>query len=777
MKKYISSILIVLISVAYLGAADYNVTVSANENSSALLSAIGFDHLDDVTVLKVTGTLNGYDYMAIRNKLPNLQELDLSGTTIKENENEYHYYQSLSVKSTEFPAYLFYSCGISDKLVSIKLPQNIETIGDYAFYMCTKLTSVTFNSNVKEINSYAFNNCSLLPSIQLPNSVETIGANSFQKCSKLKTINFPSVLYSIGGSAFYSCSTLENVEFTGDLNSIGDYAFKGCSNLVGLEFNSRLSSIGAGAFGNCNKLTQLTLPSSLTKIGGTAFDGCTQISTINAYAVQPIAIEQNTFSPTIFNSCVLNVPRAGYSAYFWDTKWSQFSRINQCDFSYENLYISYTGEDYLLNETTGTFQGNPEITVLPKAGIIIQDDIDQKSSEIILINDGENSGSVIATNNLTASLFTMQIDVKKDTWYYFCFPYEVQINMGGVRCRGNWVIRTYSGQQRASSGHGWTELRSGETTLKAGVGYIFQTDTNGPLFFTMNNPTFNDQDQSLRIELYNSTNEKDASWNFLGNPYPTYYCLKDLGYDSPITVRNLKSNTYIAYSGTDDTYHLAPFQPFFVQKPATTNLIRFQASKRRTYVMSQNQSYLSAPRSGGVESARKVIDLALLDKEGDMADRTRVVFNDSMSYGYDLGADAAKFFSNEATLELYTIVGTNAYSINERPQSGDVQVAFRATEAGTYSLSLMRADSDVELYDAYTGQLIDLTAGDYCFETEAGTIADRFVIAASCSVVEMIEKPENDFYYDLSGRRSASMTTPGAYIVNRGTIHSKMIVR
>ena len=69
---------------------EYDVTISAQEASSALHTAIGENNLQAVVKLKVTGTFNSYDVMIMRNKMTNLYWLDLSDASIVANDYEYY---------------------------------------------------------------------------------------------------------------------------------------------------------------------------------------------------------------------------------------------------------------------------------------------------------------------------------------------------------------------------------------------------------------------------------------------------------------------------------------------------------------------------------------------------------------------------------------------------------------------------------------------------------------------------------------------------------------
>lgn len=89
------------------------------------------------------------------------------------------------------------------KLKSIKLGENITTIGSKAFYNCTGLTKVTIPSKVTKIDSYAFKNCKKLSSITIGSSVTTIGKEAFRNCGKLKKITIKSKkLKTVGKNAF-----------------------------------------------------------------------------------------------------------------------------------------------------------------------------------------------------------------------------------------------------------------------------------------------------------------------------------------------------------------------------------------------------------------------------------------------------------------------------------------------------------------------------------------------------------------------------------------------
>ena len=64
---------------------------------------------------------------------------------------------------------------VADNVTSITIPDNVKSIGSYAFNGCTSLTSITIPESVKSIGRYAFYDCSSLTRITIPDSVTRFG--------------------------------------------------------------------------------------------------------------------------------------------------------------------------------------------------------------------------------------------------------------------------------------------------------------------------------------------------------------------------------------------------------------------------------------------------------------------------------------------------------------------------------------------------------------------------------------------------------------------------
>ena len=655
---------------------DYDVPVTAQEKESGLQNVLGQDNLGKVVSLKVRGTINSYDIMAIRNKMPYLHHLDLTDATIVANDYEY-----------------YTGCHTEDNV-----------IGDYMFHNLDKLISVKLPKNATSIRSCALSDCSSLVEVILPVKLEGIGSSAFDFCSNLKNIDFPPTLKTIGSHAFQRCDRLEKISLPG-VETIYDSAFLGCSTL-----------------------TEVRIPSTLKSIGDCAFL-CENLKKVYTYTVEPINIGQNTFSTTAYETGTLYIPKQSSNNYYWNTQWSQFSKLEEFDEPYKYFYLN---KEYTLNDR---FTGEPDIDINPGGGIIVPGKPElppQDADTIHIKGDGKNWASIIANANLNAKGLYIDITIKANRWYFFSFPFKVR--KADISCGKNvkFVFRTYNGAIRAEYGKGgWIDLDSSEEYLYPGKGYIFQASLDCTLSIKIEKSEFKNLPNvnvDTKLDIHTSTNEQNASWNFVGNPFTAFYDINDMGYKSPITRWNSDSNNYEAVRPGDDNAFLNPFEAFFVQCPKDNDDINFGGDNRLTQTgrdKKMNSQMQKARMEGQFDVQRQIVNLTLSD--GTTTDKTRVVFNPDKKAGYERDCDAAKFESNGAS-ELYSVEAlAGRLAINERPE-GSVKIGYRAAKAGEYTIAAQRMDRQVLLRDNDLQITFDLTQGDYHFTSDAGEFDNRFML-------------------------------------------------
>ena len=164
----------------------------------------------------------------------------------------------------------------------VAVPNNVTSIGDYAFSGCTGLTTITIPDSVTSIGSSAFSGCTGLTSITIPDGVTSIGSSAFSGCTGLTSITIPDSVTSIGRSAFEDCTGLTSIMIPNSVTSIGWGAFSDCRSLTSVTIGSGVTSIEDRAFSGCSSLTSITIPDSVTSIGSSAFYGCSSLKKVYA---------------------------------------------------------------------------------------------------------------------------------------------------------------------------------------------------------------------------------------------------------------------------------------------------------------------------------------------------------------------------------------------------------------------------------------------------------------------------------------------------------------
>ncbi len=167
-------------------------------------------------------------------------------------------------------------------LKSITVGTGVETVGDGAFSSNSALESVTFNgTSIKSMGYGTFQGCGALISLIIPEGVETLGENAFYNCDMLSSVVLPETLTSIGKQAFYSCESLVSVTFNGTLvTTIEDETFRGCTSLKSITIPEGVESLGVEVFRGCEALSEVILPDSLTSIGEYTFCECDSLNTL-----------------------------------------------------------------------------------------------------------------------------------------------------------------------------------------------------------------------------------------------------------------------------------------------------------------------------------------------------------------------------------------------------------------------------------------------------------------------------------------------------------------
>lgn len=143
--------------------------------------------------------------------------------------------------------------GKNNNITKVIFPSSVETIGDYAFYVCCSLNAVFFkrNSKLKSIGNFAFYYTNV-KKIQFPASLEEIMRNAFGRCHNLSSISFPndSKLRIVGDCAFQE-AIFSKVVLPPEIKIIHNDAFFRCNELTLVSFSENQNGLKIN-FGQLN---------------------------------------------------------------------------------------------------------------------------------------------------------------------------------------------------------------------------------------------------------------------------------------------------------------------------------------------------------------------------------------------------------------------------------------------------------------------------------------------------------------------------------------------
>ncbi len=108
-----------------------------------------------------------------------------------------------------------------DKLVSVKLPDELTVLPSSIFLGCTSLREIILPNTLTEIDDFAFCGCSSLKSIEIPVSVQIIKRHAFDSCTSLERIGLPEGLIYLDYNAFDRCDKLKEVVVPKNVQYVG----------------------------------------------------------------------------------------------------------------------------------------------------------------------------------------------------------------------------------------------------------------------------------------------------------------------------------------------------------------------------------------------------------------------------------------------------------------------------------------------------------------------------------------------------------------------------
>ena len=206
-------------------------------------------------------------------------------------------------------------------ITDLVIPDDVKSIGNYAFYYCSKLTSVTIPDSVTSIGDSAFAGCSGLMSVTVPDNVMRIGDSAFRNCSRLTSITVPFVGEKADGSgvthfgymfgrsynSYDIPKSLKEVIISGNNINIADDAFYGCDGLTNITIGDGVERIGSSAFEECDSLERINIPFIGEKADGSGATHFGYIFGANSYSDNnkyvPKSLKEVNINDGVTNIC------------------------------------------------------------------------------------------------------------------------------------------------------------------------------------------------------------------------------------------------------------------------------------------------------------------------------------------------------------------------------------------------------------------------------------------------------------------------------------------
>jgi hypothetical protein len=314
-------------------------------NAGTLFSNLSSSELNTLTDLAITGTIDARDFKTLRDNMPALTVLDLSGVTIvgySGTGGTSLNFSSANYSANSTPEFAFCKTDYTSKLQSINLPLTLTTIDSWTFQFCEKLNKITIPNTVNSIGTYAFCDCiSLSGTFTIPSSLTFLGAFPFYACSSLSDFyvstgnqyfsTLDGVLFNKTQTTLIECLGANRLNYTipSTVTCIGFGSFETCSQLTNVIIPSSVKIISCASFSDCYDLQSLTIPSSVITIETNAFGNCNNLKSIYANSIVPIDLSNtvNVFKNVSKTTCTLYVPFGSKTLYQNASEWKNFTNI------------------------------------------------------------------------------------------------------------------------------------------------------------------------------------------------------------------------------------------------------------------------------------------------------------------------------------------------------------------------------------------------------------------------------------------------------------------
>jgi hypothetical protein len=388
-----------------------NIIVNVIEATAGGLKELLGAKVSTINNLTLTGTIDARDFKTMRDSLPLLTAIDLSGVKIVAYNGTLGTSYSNSYPADAVPERAFQG---KTNLTSVILPSSATSISTYAFIYCSGLTLVTLPEGLTTIGASAFQECGKITSFNIPSSVDAIEYGAFGVCSGLINVDAANQMYSSLDGVLYNktktqliqcpVSKTGNFIIPSSVSTLGSSAFMNCTGITGtMTIPPSVNIIEFSVFYGCSGLSSVIIPASVTSIGTSTFSNCTNLSSITTKSSIPINLSSSwdVFYNINKTTCTLYVPFGTSDAYKAADKWKDFSQIVEMAGLFPSpesfVFGMKAGTRYLYLASSAAWTAVSSenwLTIVPASG---------SGNDSIAFTVTENAADTIRTANVTIS--------------------------------------------------------------------------------------------------------------------------------------------------------------------------------------------------------------------------------------------------------------------------------------------------------------------------------------------------------------------------------------
>lgn len=423
----------------------------------------------DLSQKAVDGEGNQFDIIAIGNDCFSKKEVEVVrlGDQIKSlGQRAFYNCTALKEVTPLMPASLTkIGQGVFSKCSSLEgdvvFPENVIEIASqwhsaaesYGFFYNTKITSCDMSkATMTTVLKYSFSKCTQLKTVKLPKNIEYLGEQAFAGSEALTKIEpfLPDTLTRIGACCFKDCISLEGDLVLGGSKPVycdyfsdsGQGVFRGCSKIKSAKILSQIGlyksqapyyypgELSGGLFYNCKGLVQVEFYEDVLYVTAQAFVGCSSLTNVIFHGTMP----------TTFNSQAFGTknPRIFYTRFddTWSSVAEKFTTFTEMNESLEAEYRKVYPEDKVLplGKIITGYNNSALLWIsdvmpgLEENVVYVESSLDEL--EISGIGVAPDYGVLTGLENGTTKVFTAPENITTDSGRYKCVGYTLSYEMG-----------------------------------------------------------------------------------------------------------------------------------------------------------------------------------------------------------------------------------------------------------------------------------------------------------------------------------------------------------